>query len=135
MPLDNTSWSPDAQVDETTALLVRARGFLERGWCRNTFALDTAGNDVSPESSQAVMWCANGALRAAGLPWDDTYRAHPAILRLKAVIGGEIVGLFNNRQESVEPVLAAFDRAIAAGSAASNRSAPAERAIATRSSS
>ena len=38
-----------------------------------------------------------------------------AVERLEAVIGGQSLPRFNNRQETVEPVLAAFDRAIAFG--------------------
>jgi hypothetical protein len=48
-------------------------------------------------------------LTASDLIW------HCARARLIAAIGGEYLGEFNDRQETVEPVLAAFDRAIAAG--------------------
>jgi hypothetical protein len=42
MPLDDTNWSPPTEaIDETTALLVRARGFIERGWCRHALARDS----------------------------------------------------------------------------------------------
>jgi hypothetical protein len=99
------------ETDETTALLIRARGFLERGWCRGWLAVDARGRSVSETSDRAVRWCAYGALLAAG--WDDS-SGHPAYRRLKAAIGGEWVCDFNNRQETVEPVLAASDRAIAA---------------------
>jgi hypothetical protein len=99
--------------EEATELLIRARGFIERGWCRFAFAQDAAGNEVSPLDVQAVAWCAWGALFAAGLP--ETHRTrHPAFHRLRAAIdGNEPIGVFNTQQETVEPVLAAFDRAIA----------------------
>jgi len=48
--------------------------------------------------------------------------------RLIAAISGETLWEFNDAQPTVEPVLAAFDRAIAASGG--DRSAPAERAIA-----
>jgi hypothetical protein len=118
-----TNWSPETEADETTALLIRARGFLERGWCRFDFAYDAAGQSVHPKSRHAVAWCVNGALIAAGVPsWLDnpdsrSYDDHPAVRRLEAAMGGWMgIGGFNNRQETVEPILAAFDRAIAAGS-------------------
>lgn len=97
--------------DETTALLIRARGFIERGWSRGTYARDANGSIVPPHSPKAVCWCAVGALIAVGV-----HTPHPARNRLLAAIRtGESLSTFNDRQETVEPVLAAFDRAIAAG--------------------
>jgi len=49
----------------TTALLVRARGLLERGWCVCMLALDHNGDPVDPASERAVHWCPYGALLAA----------------------------------------------------------------------
>jgi hypothetical protein len=103
------------EYDETTAFLIRARGFVERGWCRHDLARDAAGNSVSPRAKQAVAWCAYGALKAAGMPSTFLFIPPRPLLRLLAAIGGELIASFNNRQETVEPVLAAFDRAIAAG--------------------
>ena len=111
MPLDDTNWSAST-VDPTTALLIRARSFLERGWCQRTLALDATAQMVDPTSKRAVAWCAMGALYAAGVPG---YRRHPAVDRLTAVIGDDDICDFNNHQETVEPILAAFDRAIGAG--------------------
>jgi hypothetical protein len=130
MPLDVTNWcSGDTaqvvaisgteqtrqggerppQTDPTTALLVRARSLLERGWCRKVLARNADGNRVEPTSIRAVAWCMYGAVDAAvGAP----VYTHPAFDRLRAAIGGEDIGGFNNRQETVEPILAAFDRAI-----------------------
>jgi hypothetical protein len=36
MPPDTTNW-PVVEVDETTALLIRARGYIERGRCRDVW--------------------------------------------------------------------------------------------------
>jgi hypothetical protein len=115
MPLDDSNFPQTVEVNETTALLIRARGFIERGWCRGSLALDATGNAVDPTSERAVAWCANGALVALGVPWSpgDAFEHHPAVRRLTVAIGGEFIGTFNNTQETVEPVLAAFDRAIA----------------------
>jgi hypothetical protein len=112
MPLDDTNW-PTIEVDETTALLIRARGFIERGWCRHADAKDRFGWSIEPTSDRAVEWCAYGALRAAG--WSNGDRDHPALHRLQAAINSRRIAAFNNRQETVEPILAAFDRAITAG--------------------
>jgi hypothetical protein len=104
-------WS---MTDETTALLIRARGFIERGWCRGAYAKDACAGLVSPGSREAVRWCMLGALQAAG--WNGLDFGHPAYLRLQGAVGGGRVGDFNDDQETVEPVLAAFDRTIAMGS-------------------
>jgi hypothetical protein len=102
------------EIDEATALLIRARGFLERGWCRGAQARDADGWQVSPTSGDAVAWCAFGAMVAAGGNFPPCFWGqNPTVVRLQAAIGGEDIAVFNNRQETVEPVLAAFDRAIA----------------------
>jgi hypothetical protein len=136
MPFDSANWlqpvevvdettallPPQAASDATTRLLIRARGLLERGllergWCKNEFARDSAGLGVKPTDARAIEWCVNGALIALGVPWQNgAYGQHPAVVRLKNAIGGRrSIGEFNNDQETVEPVLAAFDRAIAMG--------------------
>lgn len=111
MPLDDTNTSP-IDADETTAILIRARAFIARGWCRET-AQDADGDLTKARSEQAVAWCAVGALMAAGVDnhgfWD-----HPATLRLIRAIGGAKIPDFNDAQTTVGPILAAFDRAIAA---------------------
>lgn len=113
MPLDQINW-PTVEIDETTALLIRARSFIERGWCRWTQARDADGVGIDPISERAVEWCAYGALVAAGLR-NGEYKGHSAVCRLIVAIGDDSIGSFNNEQETVEPILAAFDRAIAAG--------------------
>jgi hypothetical protein len=95
-----------------TELLIRARAFVSRGWCRGTEASNLLGFPVSPYSRHAVAWCASGALEAAQL-WASDLEYRNAYLRLLAATGDELVSAFNDRQTTVEPVLAAFDRAIA----------------------
>jgi len=114
MPLDDTNWvAPATEIDETTTLLIRARALLVRGWCRGTPARSRLGVQVSPLSRRAVAWCAGGALFAARLTASGL-DYHRAAARLIAAIGGVSVADFNDTQETVEPVLAAFDRAIGA---------------------
>lgn len=112
MPLDDMKWSPATGADETTALLIRARSFLEHGWCRYMWAMDADGHPVDPTTTDAVAWCAEGALNAAGM--SEAMTDHPALNRLRAAMGVHIT-LFNDVQESLAPVLMAFDRAIAGG--------------------
>jgi hypothetical protein len=111
MPLDDTNWSTQTEVDAATALLVRARGFIERGWCRGALARDMTGIATNPISSGAVAWCPNGALIAARMP---NHFKHTVRGRLTAATGGYSITGFNDEQTTVEPILAAFDRAIAA---------------------
>jgi hypothetical protein len=102
------------QADETAALLIRARGFLERGWCRGVCARNEQGWAVKPSSDHAVAWCAYGALAAAGMSPNGPHY-YPAVRQLMIAAGCHSLPYFNDAQETVEPVLAAFDRAIAAG--------------------
>jgi len=114
MPLDITNWpSSTTETDEATALLIRARALVARGWCRGAAARNRFGFRVCPLSSGAVAWCASGALEAAALVVSDLDRRH-AWVRLRSAIGGASIHAFNDTQETVEPILAAFDRAIAA---------------------
>jgi hypothetical protein len=92
-------------------LLARARAFLERGWCRHTLARDALGLAVDSTSAEAVSWCAIGALDAVGA---DRSSRFSALLRLQSAIGSKDIVRFNDAQETVETVLVAFDRAIAA---------------------
>jgi hypothetical protein len=123
MPLDSANWfapegrsneqaAPIREVDDTTVLLARARAFLERGWCRYTLARDALGLPVDSRSMDAVSWCAIGALDAVGA---DRSSRFSALLRLQGAIGSKDIVRFNDAQETVETILAAFDRAIAAG--------------------
>jgi hypothetical protein len=104
----------DKMAGPATEILIRARSFLQRGWCRDKGAVDENGIEVHPTSERAIAWCALGALDAAGIPYlHHQHGWHPAYRRLQGVIGLERLMDFNARQEAVEPVLAVFDRAIA----------------------
>jgi hypothetical protein len=103
------------EASDATWPLIRARSFLERGWCRDMGEVDENGVEVRATSERAIAWCLVGALDAAGIPYlYHEHGPHPAYKRLKDAIGDERPLDFNARQETVEPVLAAFDRAIAA---------------------
>jgi len=103
-------------TNEATDLLIRARGFIERGWCRDTYARDANGNPVDPCDKCAVSWSLTGAIRAAGgAPDIETAQQVRKCLMDAVGPGWKSFFEFNDRQESVKPILAAFDRAIAAG--------------------
>src|SRR5690242_16358882 len=52
-------------TDETTALLILARGFIERGWCRYEPAVDRTENQVAATSQQSCKCSSLCALVAA----------------------------------------------------------------------
>lgn len=88
-----------AKPSDATRLLIRARSFLERGWCRDKAAVDENGVEVHSSSPRAVAWCALAALDAAGIPYlhHREHGWHPAYWRLKAAIGAERPMDFNAR--------------------------------------
>jgi hypothetical protein len=115
MRLNQTNWrEPETQIDEATALLIRARALVARGWCQETNARNFLGFRVSPYSRWATSWCPSGAIRAARAGASGLDVDH-AVRRLTAEMGA-LIPVFTDRQKTVEPVLAAFDRAIAARS-------------------
>jgi hypothetical protein len=119
MPLDEMNWPAPSTtetvvIDGPTTFLIRARALLASGWCRHAQARNFLGFQVSPYSRWATCWCASGAFRAAATGVSDADRRR-AQARLIVAIGGETLWEFNDRQETVEPVLAAFDRAITTG--------------------
>lgn len=97
----------------TTELLIRAKGFVERGWCRDHIALNANGDCTPALSPDAVAWCMSGALTAAGRG-AGAVDSNDALDCLRVAIGGGSITRFNDAQLNVGPVLAAFDRAIAA---------------------
>lgn len=104
-----------SELDADAALLVRAKGFLQKGWCRNAQGRRADGCYVDPESDEAVSWCAYGALVRAGMKNDSLPKDAPALRHLMTAIRCEDVGpgVWNNSQKSVEPILKKFDEAIA----------------------
>jgi hypothetical protein len=115
MPFDGATLPPIAKT------LVDARGFLERGWCRGTEARTVHGNKVSPCHPDAVSWCLYGAIAAVNTPFIGSSMNivervlqslnDPHTIRLPADFPK--ITVFNDRQVSVEPVLAVVDQAIA----------------------
>lgn len=93
------------QVDK--AVLVAARALVAKGWCQDVYARDADGREVDPKSSNAVAWCALGALRAVSGRWQNTIRLVELGLKM---------GLTNFNDEpgcTQERVLALYDEAIA----------------------
>lgn len=97
----------------TTADDLRAaRNLIERpeAWTKGVVARDTFGSPITPDSSDAVCWCAYGALAKVTRSASPDYDAATAMLR--KVVRADTVSGFNDTHTHAE-VLAAFDRAIA----------------------
>lgn len=101
----------------TADVLRKARGYVEKGWCRNSNALDAAGVEVSPECRAAVRWCMWGAMRRAA-DWQRTGDAplDAAMRTLAAATGGDprrSVSAWNDAPRRTQAqVLRVFDKAI-----------------------
>lgn len=48
--------------EETKQALLKARGLIEKGWCKEAYARDTEGNPLSPCSMDATQYCVVGAV-------------------------------------------------------------------------
>lgn len=49
--------------------LIEAKSFIEKGWCRRAFAMDTKGNHVSINNPNVVAYCVRGAIYKAVDYW------------------------------------------------------------------
>lgn len=104
-------------MNTEASVLRAAKKYLERGWVKGTFAVDADGLSTTISGEEACAWCASGAailaermLKAGG----KVGCAVGGILDRKAIARGYgNIALFNDAQDSVEPVLALFDEAIA----------------------
>lgn len=112
MPFDG---NPETFVDETTAVLIKARrALVEYGWC--------VGSRLDGDGRR----CALGAIEAAQMrgAYDYVGSGDPAVMRLAGAIPADFgyrqhkpddahrVAAYNNIQTTIEPILDWFDRAI-----------------------
>jgi hypothetical protein len=102
-------------MSEVVEALKNARARIMCGWTRGMSACDAEGTCVSPDDPSAVRWCAVGALDALPceaevfeLAWTAVKQQVPRGPRNEA----QLISTFNDQQESVEPVVHLFDRAI-----------------------
>lgn len=108
-------WTQGSYAKTTKEILQAARDKLAVPgvWTQRALARDLSGNRVNPRKPEACQWCAYGALMVSTpLGISDG----PAIDALNAACNTALGFVdFNDKLcESVEPVLAMFDRAIAA---------------------
>lgn len=101
----------------TLDVLIAARAKIDRGWCKGAWAQDSMGRACGATSQRAQSWCLLGAVLAAeghGGNWLETHTP-PALFALQDAnpVGGPWP-LWNDAQESVRPILALLNHAIAA---------------------
>lgn len=107
-------------MSETAEILKKAKALLvEKGWTKECYARGADGEYRLPTSPEATCFCVFGAVQAADGA-DESCDLSPEgwqarrVLTLAAVTRGYLhVPWFNDAQESVEPILALFDDAIA----------------------
>jgi hypothetical protein len=81
-------------------------------WTKGHYAKNSSGYQVYPFEPEAACFCSYGAMSRFAAE-GGTANLHAAEDAVRAQVpNGDLIG-FNDAQESVEPVLAAFDRAIA----------------------
>ena len=79
-------------------------------WTQNVSARDSMGRPTCPSASEAVCWCALGALgKASRFNSDHVFEVRKLLLKQ---LGGSVVFIFNDTRTHAE-VLALFDAAIA----------------------
>ena len=89
-------------------VLRKARGLIAKGWCKSALMRSTP--------SGGHLYCAVGAVNAVACKnaFGTGPEREPALNALRAEVPlYESLVDFNNSQETSEPVLALFDRAIA----------------------
>lgn len=100
---------------ETVEILKAAREKLAKpgAWTKGCTGRNAEGEYVGARDDEACQWCAYGAVLAVMPPGQP---AGMVVNALNAVVPPDSEGFvsFNDEAETVEPVLALFDRAIAA---------------------
>jgi hypothetical protein len=104
----------------TVAVLVAARALVARGWTQYAWAKNERGETVLASATDAVRWCAGGAIRLAGMQLGLSTEG--AVEALLGVIGAPVTGRLEHHavapwndapERTQEEVLEAFDKAIA----------------------
>ena len=102
--------------DEAIRILKDARSLLEDPdkWCKGSFANNESGYPCPAINSEAVTWCAQGAVYAVSKT--DTWDQRQAALRMLQIATGTFLTRWNDYDDTThENVLALFDNAINIG--------------------
>lgn len=84
--------------------LIKARKLIRKGWSRKAFARDKYRHSADIFDKRAVKFCAVGACMKVGVSSNN----------IQKILDNLDVVEFNDSQTSSAPVLALFDKAIAA---------------------
>lgn len=111
--------TPSETPRPARAILVKARALLaDRGWCRESYAVDAAGCACEPTDRKANSFCALGALLRAArdlrLPDEARTDAEGWLRGLPEVHLAQGLAAYNDRCGESRAILRLFDRAIAA---------------------
>lgn len=100
----------------TKEILIGARENLKLGWTKGCFARSAKGAPVETYSSEATCWCLIGAVRVSAYRLYQSGKtripASKALTVLQSIVPGGHVASFNDKQTSVDDVLALIDQAI-----------------------
>lgn len=100
--------------EEVADVLERAADLIEPAgrWTQFTFARDRNDAEVRPESTEAVCWCAIGAIRSV-LAGTAGYCYSEAVHALRGVIDQPFVDVFNDGEDRNQPEVVAALRSAA----------------------
>lgn len=99
-------------MSEVTEVLIHAKNKVEEGWTKKYLAIDQYGNAVEPTDSDAVCWCAIGAIDASTNSLHAIDEAEHFLSQAIDLDPCEIWEWNDEGTRTQEDVLAAFDRAI-----------------------
>lgn len=102
---------------ECLTILKAARTLVAAGWCKHVYAQDADGKSVPDSSQDATRFSADGAICRATY---DVRGKSPGIgcemvflmTRRFRPDPNELIHLWNDKQETAEPVITMFDRVI-----------------------
>lgn len=90
--------------------VVKAIDYIRKGWTQNRFARDANGYGTTSWYSEAVCWCAQGAINAAYHPYEGAREA--AFDAFAKVIGTTEFAAWNDSPERTHvEVIEAFKKA------------------------
>lgn len=96
-------------------ILEFSRDLIKNGWTSGNFAENREGFEVDPMSTSACSFCAAGAMsRAIHVLKPSPENSQLAHEALQTSLSSDFYGVihFNDSQQSEEPVIDLFDRAI-----------------------
>lgn len=104
-----------SDLHKAITCLEQAKARLRQGWCRNQYAANVFGGYATPSSSDACRWCLVGSVLRAG---DDVSMSAERVSEVIDELCNDLpfnyvsLSLFNDEQDSVEPVVAVVDKTI-----------------------